>query len=104
MAYQEALHEAQWSSSHGLMIPRNAAAVATYLPTPVFFTGVPVVPVQLLTQLLGFSVYCCFSEVRVFDLVLPKNFSTPPQRDLVFLLGVGEFCLCVCVLDYINKD
>jgi hypothetical protein len=26
----------------------------------VLFIGVPVVPVQLLAQLLGFSVYCCF--------------------------------------------
>jgi hypothetical protein len=32
----------------------------TYLPRPVLFTGVSVLPVQLLTQLLGFSVYCCF--------------------------------------------
>ncbi len=60
MAFQETLHEAQGSSSHGLMIPKNAPAVATYLPTPVLFTGVPVLRVQLLTQLLGFSVYCCF--------------------------------------------
>jgi hypothetical protein len=29
MAYQETLHEAQWSSSHGLLIPGNTAAVAT---------------------------------------------------------------------------
>ncbi len=26
----------------------------------VLFIGVPVVPVQLLAQLFGFSVYCCF--------------------------------------------
>jgi hypothetical protein len=33
----------------------------TYLSTLMLFTGgVPVVPVQLLTRLLGFSVYCCF--------------------------------------------
>ncbi len=29
MAYQQTLHEARWSSSHGLFIPGNAAAVAT---------------------------------------------------------------------------
>jgi hypothetical protein len=29
MAYQETLHEAQWSSSHGLLIPGNTATVAT---------------------------------------------------------------------------
>jgi hypothetical protein len=89
MAYQQTLHEARWSSSHGLFIPGNAAAVATHTYV-----------VDWSACAIGHSVVelfrvLPFPNLRVFVLVLPKDFSTPPQRHLVFLFGVGEFCLCV---------
>jgi hypothetical protein len=98
MAYEETLGEAQLSSSQGLLIPGNAASVAT-APTYRQLCCL----LECLLCLCNCSLSCwafpctAVSWRKSFDLVLPKDISTPAQRDLVFLFGVGEFCLYVCV-------
>ncbi len=98
MAYQEHSAKLNGRRPKGCWFPEMRLQWPPHLPTHtcvVYWSACCACAIA--HSVVGLIRVLPFPDIRVFDLVLPKDFSTPPQRDLVFLLGVGEFCLCVCV-------
>jgi hypothetical protein len=101
MAYQETLHELNGRRPTDCWFPEMRLQWPPHLPTHTCVVHWSACfACAIAHSVVGLFRVLLFPDVRVFVLVLPKDFSTPPQQDLVFLFwGWGILFVCVCVLD-----
>jgi hypothetical protein len=101
MAYQETIHEGQWSSSHGLLIPGNAAAVATAPTHPHLCCSLECLFCLYNCSLSCWALPCTAVSWRKNLRFGPaKGFLDPSTTRLSLLIwgwGILFVCVCVCV-------